>query len=177
MILVGFGSNLSFSDSCPQEVIRLAARKLQQITEITAFSKIYRSEAWPEPSDPLFYNAVAAVTWAGPPVELLETLHGIEEAFGRVRHARNAPRTLDLDLLAFNDVVCGAPDSSNMVLPHPRIETRKFVLFPLRDVAPDWRHPVTGATIDDMLGDLDGDDPVVVTGTHEGLETEQSTTD
>jgi 2-amino-4-hydroxy-6-hydroxymethyldihydropteridine diphosphokinase len=81
----------------------------------------------------------------------LTLLHGVETAMGRLRSAPNAPRTLDLDLLDYDGRVLGTPQ---LILPHPRIAARSFVLVPLRDVAPDWRHPVTGLGVGELLAGL-----------------------
>ena len=77
-------------------------------------------------------------------------LHAVERKFGRVRGARNAPRTLDLDLLDYNGRIEGGPP----VLPHPWIETRAFVLVPLADVAPSWKHPVSGRDVRALIAAL-----------------------
>ena len=102
-------------------------------------------------------NAVAVVQTRLQPVELLMVLHGVETAMGRLRSAPNAPRTLDLDLLDYEGRVLSG---SELALPHPRIAARSFVLVPLQDVAPDWRHPVTGQGVPELLAALpDRDTP------------------
>jgi 2-amino-4-hydroxy-6-hydroxymethyldihydropteridine diphosphokinase len=90
---------------------------------------------------------------------LLDVLHTIEAHFGRVRTVANAPRVLDLDLLAFGDLVTGADEEGweELHLPHPRLENRAFVLLPLADVAPDWVHPQTGQTVAEMVAQLPSD--------------------
>jgi 2-amino-4-hydroxy-6-hydroxymethyldihydropteridine diphosphokinase len=97
-------------------------------------------------------NAVASLTSALPPRELLAALHDVEAEFGRERSLRNASRTLDLDLLAYEDAVIDEP--GGLVLPHPRLGERAFVLLPLAEIAPGWRHPVSGRTAGEMLADL-----------------------
>ena len=105
-------------------------------------SSWWRSAAWPDPTDPDYLNGVALVETGLSPVEALEALHGIEAAFGRARgEARNAPRTLDLDLIACGRTVLDGP---GLHLPHPRAAERLFVMGPLAEIAPEWRHPVTG---------------------------------
>jgi 2-amino-4-hydroxy-6-hydroxymethyldihydropteridine diphosphokinase len=84
------------------------------------------------------------------PAQLLETLHRIERSFGRERGRRNAPRTLDLDILDYGGRVEGGPPS----LPHPRIESRAFVLVPLAETASGWRHPVSRRTAAELLAGL-----------------------
>ncbi len=101
----------------------------------------WRSAAWPNPADPAFLNGVAIVETGLEPTETLAVLHQIETAFGRRRTEINAPRTLDLDLIAHGRTVSADP-----ALPHPRAHDRWFVMGPLSDIAPDWRHPTLGRT-------------------------------
>jgi 2-amino-4-hydroxy-6-hydroxymethyldihydropteridine diphosphokinase len=102
----------------------------------------------PASDQPDYVNAVVAVTTPLPPGELLAALHRIEAAFGRVRTVRNAARRIDLDLLAYHDLVdeVGPP-----ILPHPRLAERAFVLCPLSDVAPGWTDPRSGRTVEELL--------------------------
>ena len=103
----------------------------------------WASAAWPDPSDPPFLNGVALVETALAPEALMAALAGLEIAMGRVRAARNAPRTLDLDLIAHGRL---AGVFGEIILPHPRAAERRFVMGPLAEIAPDWRHPVLGET-------------------------------
>lgn len=112
-------------------------------------SSWYRSAPVPPSDQPWFVNAVAGVRTALSPRDLLVALHDVEAEFGRVRSVRNASRTLDLDLLAYGDAVI--EDPGGLVLPHPRLAERAFVLLPLAEVAPAWRHPVSGLTAGEML--------------------------
>lgn len=106
-----------------------------------ARSSWWRSAAWPDPNDPEYLNGVALVETTMPPEAVLEALSSIEDAFDRKRIARNAPRTLDLDLIAYGrDVIA----SERLTLPHPRAHERRFVMGPLAEVAPDWIHPILG---------------------------------
>ena len=84
------------------------------------------------------------------PDALMATLHAIEQRFGRVRGERNAPRTLDLDILDYEGRVEAGPP----VLPHPRLDERAFVLVPLADIAPAWRHPVSGKSVAELIDAL-----------------------
>src|SRR5262249_28385470 len=92
-------------------------------------------------------NAVVRVRTDLPPEDLLQILHGIESQFGRERSERNAPRTLDLDLIDY----AGRMQGGELQLPHPRAHERGFVLLPLKDVAPDWRHPILGKTVSELI--------------------------
>jgi 2-amino-4-hydroxy-6-hydroxymethyldihydropteridine diphosphokinase len=119
---------------------------------ITARSRLYRSKAWPDPADPEFVNAAISVDTALPAAALLARLHQLEAAFGRERGRINAPRTLDLDIVDYGGTI-SAPGDTPM-LPHPRLADRVFVLLPLMDIVPDWRHPATGAAVGDLVAAL-----------------------
>ncbi len=101
----------------------------------------WRSAAWPDPSEPAYLNGVALVETALPPRGVLEAALSIEQAFGRSRSTPNAPRTLDIDLVAYGRQVIDRP---GLVVPHPRAHERRFVIGPLAEIAPDWRHPTLG---------------------------------
>jgi len=154
MILLGLGSNLvteRYKTSC--DVLKASLNSLlNQNIEIEGLSSWYRSAPVPVSDQPWFVNAVVSVRTALAPRELLAALHEVEAEFGRVRSLRNASRTLDLDLLAYDGAVINDP--GGLVLPHPRLEERAFVLLPLAEVAPDWRHPVSGRTAGEMLAEL-----------------------
>lgn len=106
-------------------------------------SRWWRSAAWPDPLQPEYRNGVALVETKGSPQDVLAALLSVEAALGRTRAARNAPRTLDLDLIAHGRTVMATPD---LTLPHPRAHERRFVMGPLAEIAPGWVHPVSGAT-------------------------------
>ncbi|MDB5361736.1 MAG: folK [Rhodospirillales bacterium] len=149
MILVALGANLpSPVHGSPRETLEAALVALDR-----AGLRVVRRSAWyetapvPASDQPWFVNGVAIVATPLGPADVLGVLHGIEVAFGRVRGEVNAPRVLDLDLLAYDDVV----SSDWPALPHPRLHERAFVLRPLADVAPDWRHPVYGSDVAEML--------------------------
>jgi len=152
MILIALGGNLPSRAGPPADTLKRALGELErQGVEIREVSAFYETPAWPDPADPAFVNAVAAVKTSLQPVELLMLLHGVETEFGRLRSASNAPRTLDLDLLDYDGRIVAEPQ---LMLPHPRMATRSFVLVPLRDVAPRWRHPVTGQGLAELLAAL-----------------------
>src|SRR5262249_21517245 len=95
------------------------------------------------PNGPEYRNGVVLVETNAPPQAVLETLLALESTLGRTRSLRNAPRTLDLDLIAYGRQVSDAP---GLTLPHPRAHERRFVMGPLAEIAPGWRHPLDGRT-------------------------------
>jgi 2-amino-4-hydroxy-6-hydroxymethyldihydropteridine diphosphokinase len=158
VIFVALGANLPGPDGAPAlETCRRAAAELDRIPglRLAALSRWFATAPVPAVHGvPDYVNGVArlvprAGTPAPDPAGLLSALQGIEARFGRVRPYRNAPRTLDLDLLDLDGLLRDAPDP---VLPHPRLQDRAFVLAPLRDVAPWWTHPRTGEDIGTLLG-------------------------
>ena len=106
-------------------------------------SSWWRSAAWPDPSAQEYRNGVVLVEARLEPRALIRTLFTLENQFGRERSVRNAPRTLDLDLIAHGRIVSDDPE---LTLPHPRAHERLFVMGPLAQIAPEWRHPVLGRT-------------------------------
>ena len=138
---VALGSNLDD----PLGHLRGAAHALGELTAGLRLSSIYRTVAvGGPPEQPDYLNAVAAFAPLTPwstPAALLEALLAIERAHGRIRRERWGPRSLDLDLLALGEARLATPD---LTLPHPRLMERAFVLAPLCELAPAWRHPVSG---------------------------------
>jgi 2-amino-4-hydroxy-6-hydroxymethyldihydropteridine diphosphokinase len=115
--------------------------------KILARSSWWRSAAWPDPNGPEYRNGVALVEANAGPAGVLAGLLKLEAEMGRDRWARNAPRTLDLDLIAYGRRVIDEP---GLVVPHPRAHERLFVMGPLAEVAPGWRHPVLDRTAADL---------------------------
>lgn len=151
MIYIALGSNLESPAGPPRATLAAAlARLAGEGVRPAAVSPFYLTPAWPDPADPPFVNAAARLETALAPHELLGVLQSVERAFGRRPGPRNTPRPLDLDLLDYGGRVEAGPPA----LPHPRLAARGFVLFPLRDVAPEWRHPATGARIGALIAAL-----------------------
>lgn len=145
-IIVALGSNLSGDYASSQALLEAAVAALDEAgLHVVARSDWWRSAAWPNRNDPPFLNGVCLVQTRAGPADVLSTLHSIEHAFGRDRHQTNAPRTLDLDLIAHGRTVAQSPS-----LPHPRMHERLFVVGPLAQIAPAWRHPVLGETAADL---------------------------
>jgi len=155
-IYIGLGANLPHPEfGLP---IRTLAHALAVLNDrgvrTVRRSPWYRSEPVPVSDQPWYVNAVAQVATGLGPDALLATLHGVEDLFGRERSARDGPRIIDLDLLDYDSFHNNLKDIGISEIPHVRLKDRAFVLLPLRDVAPDWRHPSTGASIDALIAAL-----------------------
>ncbi|MBL8630036.1 MAG: 2-amino-4-hydroxy-6-hydroxymethyldihydropteridine diphosphokinase [Rhodospirillaceae bacterium] len=152
MILIAIGSNLPSVAGSPLETCNAALKLLPErgIT-VARTSNWYETAPVPVSDQPWFVNGAARVETTLGPDDMLRVLHDVEAHFARVRHERNAARTLDLDLLAYGDQV---RSGEGVQVPHPRLHERAFVLYPLMDVAPGWRHPVLGQTVTEMLKNL-----------------------
>lgn len=139
---------------------------------IRSVSPFYQTPAFPPGSGPDFVNAAIEIETAAPPAEILQRCHDVEAQLGRVRQKRWGPRVIDIDILAIGEMVLPdapaqqrwrdlalnkqqveAPDE--LILPHPRIQDRAFVLVPLCDIAPNWRHPTIGKTAAELKDALD----------------------
>ena len=159
MILVGIGSNLPAPGyPSPQDTAKAAMAALPTVgISVAARSPWYLSEPLPASDQPWFANAVVAVTSELAPAALLGRLLALEAQFGRQRGARDAARTLDLDLLDYDGRQCS---TETLELPHPRLHERRFVLAPLCDIAPEWRHPRFGLTAAELLAQLPPGQPI-----------------
>ncbi len=154
-ILIGLGANLPGSAGTPLQTLKAAVMALDgDGMRVLACSGLWASPAWPPSDQPPYINAVARLETALGPEELLVRLHALEARFGRVRGARWAARTLDLDLLAYGRLARIPAAASDLCLPHPRLAERAFVLLPLAEVAPGWCHPVLGLAVGDLIAAL-----------------------
>jgi 2-amino-4-hydroxy-6-hydroxymethyldihydropteridine diphosphokinase len=152
---IGLGANLGDRAA----TLREAARRLGELGTITAVSSFYETEPVGFREQPSFLNAVIALETDLPPAALFDALLAIERDLWRVRSFRNAPRTLDLDILLQDDLVMDTPE---LTLPHPRMHERAFVLAPLAEIAPDVRHPVFGSSAAELLAALPDQSGVAV---------------
>lgn len=146
---IALGSNLGDSAT----ILKSALQTIAQTLGITlqAASPFYQTVAV-GPPQPDYLNAAALLCTDLTSLELLHTLLQIEASFGRVRRERWGPRLLDLDLLLFDDLILHSPE---LIIPHPRMTERAFVLVPLNDVAPDWVEPVSGKSIATLVQQVD----------------------
>ena len=153
LTLIGIGGNLDSPRwGPPRETLSAALDALaEEGVTITARSVWYRSEPVPPSDQPWFINAVAAVETELDAAGLLAVMQAIETRFGRVRSVRNAARVVDLDLL---DHQGEQAEAAGLILPHPRLHQRRFVLEPLAEIAPGWRHPVLRKTARQLLARL-----------------------
>ena len=147
LALLGLGSNLGHR----RARLERALSEISRAAPVLATSSFYRTEPVGFASQPAFWNVVVAIGWSGTPESLLALTRRVERAVGRTPSFRNGPREIDVDILDLEGVRRTAPDP---ILPHPRLAERRFVLAPLAELAPGWRHPESGATAAELLRGL-----------------------
>jgi 2-amino-4-hydroxy-6-hydroxymethyldihydropteridine diphosphokinase len=149
-ILIAVGANLPSPEfGLPRGTCEAALKELsQRRLHIVRRSRWFETAPIPASDQPWYVNGVAAVATDLSPEDLLTLLHDVERRFGRQRRELNAARILDLDIAAYGDLVRNDPPP---ILPHPRMHERAFVLLPLADVAPDWRHPADGRPLSELI--------------------------
>ncbi|MGJ8626017.1 MAG: 2-amino-4-hydroxy-6-hydroxymethyldihydropteridine diphosphokinase [Sulfitobacter sp.] len=179
-MLLALGGNLTSPKGPPEITLQEALKALVECgAVIRAVSSFYHTPAFPAGNGPDYVNAAAKISAAWSPTQALAVLHKIEAEMGRERVQRWGQRTLDLDMIAYDDLVL--PDlhthqtwrelplqaqvertPDELVLPHPRLQDRAFVLVPLADIAPDWVHPILGKSVQSLLEALPDADKTVV---------------
>lgn len=175
-VLLGIGGNQPNSGRTTREILEIALRLIAKSGFcVNKISHFYNTPAYPAGSGPDYLNAAVSAGWQGSADEALAALHSIEAELARTRDSRWASRTVDIDLLAFGDRIL--PDKAaqaqwmalplerqmtetpqHLILPHPRMQDRAFVLVPLAEIAPDWCHPITGKSVLDMRDALPASD-------------------
>jgi 2-amino-4-hydroxy-6-hydroxymethyldihydropteridine diphosphokinase len=155
---IALGSNIGDS----QAILEAAIKKLAQTPgiQLEAKSSWYKTKAV-GPPQPDYLNGCVVLRVEMQPQLLLETLLAIEQQFGRIRRQRWGPRSLDLDLLLYDDLILDTP---TLQIPHPRMRERAFVLVPLAEIAPDWVEPVSGRVIKDLAQEVDCSDVHLLKG-------------
>ncbi len=157
-MIIGIGSNLFGPDGAsPLQQNERAVRAIADLPGVSLLvrSRWFSSAPVPRSAQGRYLNGVVRITCALPPEMLLAALQRIELVAKRERSVRNAARTLDLDIIDAGGKVQDDPD---LILPHPRAHLRGFVLYPLRDVAPGWTHPVSGLSVRQLLRALAPED-------------------
>lgn len=148
-IVIALGSNLAGRFGSSEALLEAALAKFPDVgLKVLLRSSWWRSAAWPDPKGPEYRNGVALVEASAGPADVLAALLAIEAEMGRDRGERNAPRTLDLDLVAYGRCVLDEP---GLIVPHPRAHERVFVMGPLAELAPGWRHPSLDRTARDLF--------------------------
>jgi 2-amino-4-hydroxy-6-hydroxymethyldihydropteridine diphosphokinase len=156
MAAIALGSNLESEFGGREANLREAVRRIGALGEVRKVSSFYDTEPVGYLEQPRFLNGVLLLGTDLEPRTLMRELLAVERAMGRERVGAVAkgPRVIDLDLLLYGDWVLWAEE---LILPHPRMEERRFVLEPLAEIAPEWVHPVLGVTVREMLAGLGGD--------------------
>jgi len=159
MIYVGIGANLDHPHyGGPRETCGAALYSLDKDKiHILGCSSWYQSAPVPKSDQPDYINAVISIETALEPHDLLKCLLDLELEFGRTRNAKNAARTLDLDLLDYHGQIMVS--ENGLDLPHPRLVNRAFVLLPLAELDQNWRHPVSGQVISTLISQLPREQP------------------
>ena len=159
MILLSLGSNLSshFGDS-KTTLLKCYEFFNNSDVKILKKSSFYESVAIPNKSDPKFINSVISIETKFSPEHLIQYILNVEEKFDRKREKINAPRTCDIDIVDFNGKVINIFNKNiSLEIPHPRLEQRSFVLYPIREIDKNWKSPLSGKYIDQLIENLDAE--------------------
>ena len=159
MIVLGLGGNLPCETfglprtTCGAALQILEARGIN----ITHRSRWYESAPVPASDQPWYVNGVVGIETVLEPVALVKEVLDVEAELGRRRSTVNAPRTIDIDVIAYNDVVISGDHTGDVEIPHPRMHSRAFVLLPMAEIFPDWQHPKQAKSIAELVAQLPKD--------------------
>ena len=164
MIFLGIGSNLSSSHGDRFENINSAISYIESYgIKILKKSSFYETPSYPNKSKPKFINIVVMVKTHLQPIDLVSVLIFIEEKLERKRNKKNDPRTCDIDVIDYNKHNLNFRyNGSDFVVPHEKISFRNFVLFPLQEISPNWRHPKTNEKIEFLINKLSQEDKMAI---------------
>ena len=156
MIFLGIGSNLPSSYGDRFANIYLAMSYIEKYRiKIIKKSSFYETPSYPDNKNPKFINVVISVETNLPPIDLMSVLIFIEEKLERKRNKKNDPRTCDIDIIDYNNQVLNFQYKDlDLALPHKKLTSRNFVLFPLKEISPEWKHPITNEIIDGLIHKL-----------------------
>jgi 2-amino-4-hydroxy-6-hydroxymethyldihydropteridine diphosphokinase len=153
-VYLSLGSNLGDRRANLKEALRLLGESL----EVASVSLVYDTEPVGVGEQPRFLNLMCCINTDIGPMQLLSLIKGIESSMGRDLSLRNAPRVIDIDIILYGDTIMKSPE---LIIPHPRMRERAFVLVPFAEIAPEVVHPITGERIDDLATRVEGRDGVV----------------
>ena len=153
MIYLNIGSNLPSKDGGRESNILKAINHLKKLRlNLIKTSSFYETPSYPNNSDPKFINLCVKLESKLKASELLDEIKKIEKKLGRIRIKKNEPRTCDIDIIDFNGEIIKA---DKLVVPHPRLHLRNFVIYPLKEIEPNWFHPIFNKNIDSFFQELD----------------------
>ena len=160
MVILGLGSNLNSNYGDRFQNLNLAITSLESYgIHLKKKSSFYESLSYPNVNNPKFINIVISVTTKLPPIDLMSVLIFIEENLERKRNKKNDPRTCDIDIIDYNNQVINFKYRNlDLKIPHEKMIYRNFVLFPLKEILPDWKHPKTKENINTLIDKLSDDE-------------------
>ena len=160
MTILALGSNLSSNFGNRFQNIDIAISYLESYSiKVKRKSSFYETPSYPNKNDPMFVNVVIEVSTNLSPIDLASVVIFIEEKLERKRNMKNDPRTCDIDIIDYNGEILDLKyQNFDLLIPHKNLRLRNFVLYPLQEIAPNWKHPKTNESIDTLLKNLSTED-------------------